>query len=102
MRKEIVSGKKKRIIVKIGSHALSEDNRFTNASISNLAEQIMELRDHGHELLLVTSGAVLMGRNMLGLSLTHYPRSLKQTLAAIGQVGRSSSIWRIFRKGGAI
>jgi glutamate 5-kinase len=98
MRKEIASAKKKRIIVKIGSHALSEDNRFTSASIHNLAEQIMELRDHGHELLLVTSGAVLMGRNMLGLSLTHYPRSLKQTLAAIGQVSLMSEYHKIFAK----
>lgn len=96
MRKQIASVKKKRIIVKIGSHALSEANRFTNASIRILAEQIMELHNQGHELLLVTSGAVLMGRHMLGLDLSHYPRSLKQTLAAIGQVTLMSEYRQIF------
>ncbi|MFC1583059.1 glutamate 5-kinase [Candidatus Neomarinimicrobiota bacterium] len=98
MREEIASAKKKRIIVKIGSHVLSNAGRFTSTEVHNLAEQIMELREQQHEILLVTSGAVLMGRNMMGYNLSHYPRSLKQTLAAIGQVSLMSAYHRIFEQ----
>lgn len=96
MRTKIKHFQKKRLIVKVGSHVLSEGNRFTSADVRHIADQIMELINEGHELLLVTSGAVLMGRNMMDLNLSLYPRSLKQSLAAIGQVALMSEYTKIF------
>jgi glutamate 5-kinase len=94
--RDINLSKKRRIIVKIGSHVLSHEDRFTSEEVRHMADQLVDLPKKGHELLLVTSGAVLMGRNMLGLDLSHYPRSLKQTLAAIGQVALMAEYSRIF------
>lgn len=96
MRTKIKHFQKKRLIVKVGSHVLSEGNRFTSADVRHIADQIMELINEGHELLLVTSGAVLMGRNLMDLDLSLYPRSLKQSLAAIGQVALMSEYTKIF------
>ncbi|MCH7521906.1 MAG: glutamate 5-kinase [Candidatus Marinimicrobia bacterium] len=86
----------KRLIVKVGSHVLSEGNRFTSADVRHIADQIMELIHDGNEVLLVTSGAVLMGRNLMDLNLSLYPRNLKQSLAAIGQVALMSEYTKIF------
>lgn len=96
MRTIFKNTRKKRLIVKVGSHVLSEGNRFTSADVRHIADQIMELINEGNELLLVTSGAVLMGRNMMDLNLSLYPRSLKQSLAAIGQVALMSEYTKIF------
>ena len=86
----------KRLIVKVGSHVLSEGNRFTSSDVRHIADQIMELIHDGNEVLLVTSGAVLMGRNLMDLNLSLYPRNLKQSLAAIGQVALMSEYTKIF------
>lgn len=96
MRTKFKNFHKQRLIVKVGSHVLSEGNRFTSADVRHIADQIMELIDDGNEVLLVTSGAVLMGRNLMGLNLSLYPRSLKQSLAAIGQVALMSEYTKIF------
>ncbi|UCD39004.1 MAG: glutamate 5-kinase [Fidelibacterota bacterium] len=96
--RDIDRSKIRRIIVKVGSHVLSAGNRFTSADVRHMADQLVELPGMGHDLLLVTSGAVLMGRNMLGLNLSHYPKSLKQSLAAIGQVALMSEYNRIFEE----
>ncbi len=96
MRTTFKNFHKKRLIVKVGSHVLSEGNRFTSADVRHIAHQIMELVHDGVELLLVTSGAVLMGRNLMDLNLSLYPRNLKQSLAAIGQVALMSEYTKIF------
>lgn len=70
----------KRVVVKIGSRALIEGRRF-----KVLADQIAELRARGHTVVLVSSGAIALGCERLGLG--GRPRALPQlqAAAAVGQ-----------------
>jgi glutamate 5-kinase len=71
-----------RVLVKVGSRALTEGERGRFAA---LAAQIAALRQRGHVVVLVSSGAVAMGCRRLGLN--GRPRSLPelQAVAAVGQ-----------------
>ena len=57
--------KSKRIIIKIGTNVLQQSNRkLDHKLIGELAAQIAKIRDHGHEVLVVTSGSVGAGREL--------------------------------------
>ena len=78
----------KRIVVKIGSNTLTDargavDRRY----IASLADQLSELNDVGHEVVLVSSGAIAAGREMLGLDSRPRDMATLQAAASIGQVG---------------
>jgi len=96
MRTVLKAPKKKRLVLKVGSHVLSEGKKFTSQDVRQLASQVIQLTAEDNEVLLITSGAVLMGRNMMQLDLSLYPHSLRQTLAAIGQVSLMSEYTKIF------
>ncbi|TNF60817.1 MAG: glutamate 5-kinase, partial [Deltaproteobacteria bacterium] len=71
----------KRIVVKIGSRALcSEGGRF-----AQVAQQVATLVRAGRKVVLVSSGAVALGRERLGLSERPKKVSLLQAAAATGQ-----------------
>lgn len=73
-----------RLVVKVGSSSLcQQDGRISDARIQALTEQLRDLYQYGHEVLLVSSGAVAAGVGHYG----HRPQSVteKQALAAIGQ-----------------
>ncbi|MEL7454212.1 MAG: glutamate 5-kinase, partial [Pseudomonadota bacterium] len=75
----------KRIVVKIGSSLIvGEDGTPRAAWLQSLAADIARWQGRGCEVLLVSSGAVALGRGRLGLS---NPLRLeqKQAAAAIGQ-----------------
>ncbi|PIW28513.1 MAG: glutamate 5-kinase [Rhodospirillales bacterium CG15_BIG_FIL_POST_REV_8_21_14_020_66_15] len=59
----------KRVIVKIGSALLVDKERGTvrRAWLETLAVDLMTLRERGQEVLLVSSGAIAVGRRHLGL-----------------------------------
>ena len=59
----------KRIIVKIGSALLVDKERGTvkRAWLETLGADLMKLRDRGQEVLIVSSGAIAVGRRHLGL-----------------------------------
>ncbi len=98
MRRSLASPKRKRIVVKLGSHVLSEGNQFTPINVQRLADQLIELIRDGNDVLLITSGAILMGRNMLDLDLSIYPQNLRQALAAVGQVSLIHKYQDIFNQ----
>lgn len=77
-RQAIINGRQ--LIVKAGTRLLID-----RESIAILVDGIAKLRQHGHKVLLVTSGAVGMGMEVQKLK--HRPKELavKQALAAIGQ-----------------
>jgi glutamate 5-kinase len=77
-----------RVIVKIGSSSLTDDHGRINVStISHICEQIAGLRQHGQQIVLVTSGAVAAGLAPLGLA-GKRPRD-PLTLQAVSAVGQS-------------
>lgn len=77
---------KKRIVVKVGTSTLTHQTGKTNiARMMKLVSVLADLHNMGHEVILVTSGAVSVG--MGKLNLPHRPTQTKelQAAAAIGQ-----------------
>lgn len=73
----------KRIVIKVGSHVLTENGGIAKRRMLALVELIAELKEAEYEVILVSSGAVAAGYTQLPLD-----RSLvanRQALAAIGQ-----------------
>ncbi|MCL2933289.1 MAG: glutamate 5-kinase [Trichodesmium sp. MAG_R03] len=82
------------IVIKIGTSSLtnSETGNLALSTISSLIETIINLRQQGHKIVLVSSGAVGVGCDLLGLPEKPRNISMKQAIAAIGQ-GRLMRIY---------
>jgi glutamate 5-kinase len=77
-----------RVVIKVGTNILSAGTQgIHRPRLIDLARQIACLNDDRHELILVSSGAIFAGRELLGLSPTSQKRDVphKQMLAAVGQ-----------------
>ncbi len=75
-----------RIVVKIGTSTLTGGSKKLKlAYVNSLARQISALMDRGNQIILVSSGAIAVGRERLDYPdlLKSIPR--KQMLAAVGQ-----------------
>ncbi len=76
-----------RLVVKIGSSALTTRcHKLDDAAVSQLVEDVAELRAQGLEVAIVTSGAVAAGMGRLELDRRPDNIAQLQALAAIGQV----------------
>ncbi len=76
----------KRVVIKVGSAVLTDDNGLDPQIINNIARQVSFLQATGREVILVSSGAVAAGRRRLGIVKTaHEELRVKQALAATGQ-----------------
>lgn len=94
-------GQSRRWVVKIGSALLTNDGRgLDNDSIGRWVDQLAQLHRQGHELVLVSSGAVAEGMNRLGWR--KRPRALYelQAAAAVGQMGLVQSYESQFQRHG--
>lgn len=74
----------KRITVKIGSSLLVDGDGPRTGWLANLAEDLAALKAEGAQLIVVSSGAVALGRRQLGLSRSAR-LDVKQAAAAVGQ-----------------
>jgi glutamate 5-kinase len=78
---------KKRVVVKIGSSSLNYektgDLNFTK--LEHLVRELCNIRNKGIDVCLVSSGAIAVGRQSLGLSERPKDISTKQACAAVGQ-----------------
>ncbi len=90
--------KYKRIVIKIGSHSLvhGETGKVDYVKMERLAMEISDLKNRGIEVCLVSSGAIAVGRQLMGYD--HRPKTLpeKQALAAIGQARLMALYQRFF------
>ena len=76
----------KRIVVKVGSSTITYPNGKRNFSrIDHLARELADLQNQGKEMILVTSGAVAVGVDRLGLPGKPATIPGKQAAAAVGQ-----------------
>lgn len=85
-----------RVVIKIGTNVLSAGSeRIHRPHLIDLARQTAGLMRHGHEPILVSSGAIFAGQEMLGIGLPTKKRDVphKQMLAAIGQ-GRLVALYQ--------
>lgn len=82
---------RKRVVVKVGSALLRDpQGGLREPVVEHIVQQLFTLRRQGHEILLVSSGAVALGIQVLGEQ--GIPRTIvhQQAAAAIGQ---SHLIW---------
>ena len=76
-----------KIVVKVGTNVLTRaDGRLDVTNISHLVDQLAELKQFGHQIILVSSGAVGAGRELLPSAEQLDPVIRRQMLSAIGQV----------------
>ena len=76
----------KRIVIKIGTNVLQQDNgKLDYKLISELTSQISRIRSNGHEVLLVSSGAVGAGRELCSIDESGNILASHQILASVGQ-----------------
>jgi glutamate 5-kinase len=77
-----------RIVIKVGTNVLrAGTERIHRPRLIDLVRQIAYLSQEGHEPLLVSSGAIFTGRELLGVDRPSQRKDIphKQMLAAVGQ-----------------
>ncbi len=75
-----------RIVAKFGTNLLTGGTDHLNQKVmASLSQQIAELHNEGHEIVIVSSGAVAAGRQKLGLRKKRKDIPFKQVLASVGQ-----------------
>jgi glutamate 5-kinase len=83
----------RRLTIKIGSATIvdSASGRVRGEWLSALAEDLATLRDRGVSVVVVSSGAVALGRGLLGLGATTLTLEQQQAAASAGQIALSQA-----------
>ena len=77
---------KKRLVVKVGTNTLTGgEDRLSRPAMLGVARQIARLVRDGHQVALVSSGAIVAGRQALSIARDGRDIPFKQVLAAVGQ-----------------
>lgn len=89
---------KKRIVIKIGSSSLmhNETGRLNLGKIEKLVRTIVDIKNSGKDVVLVSSGAIAVGRMAIGLNEKPDELPVKQACAAIGQAKLMMAYQKIF------
>lgn len=91
----------KRITIKIGSNVLTRsDQGIDTTRISSIVDSVVELRNMGYEVILISSGAVASGRSELKASPKLDEVSSRQLYSTIGQVKLLNIYYNFFRNYG--
>ncbi len=90
----------KRIVVKVGSNVLTEDNGLNLKAMRAIARQIGKLIESGLEVILVSSGAMASGIKKIGLSARPDELPKRQAAAAVGQAGLMMEYEKAFGRRG--
>lgn len=75
-----------RIVIKVGTSTLAHETGLLNIKrVEQMCKVISDLKNAGHEIILVSSGAIGMGLGKIGLTEKPDDIPTKQAAAAIGQ-----------------
>jgi glutamate 5-kinase len=87
-----------RVVIKIGSSSLTheETGSINLYKIELLVRALCDLRNQGMDVCLVSSGAIAVGRDAIGLSERPSDISTKQACAAVGQAKLMMTYQKIF------
>ena len=102
MRREWTDAR--RIVVKIGSSLLvdSAAGALRGEWLNALADDIAALREQGKEVIVVSSGAIALGRNALKLPKGALKLEDSQAAAAVGQIDLAHAYEDAFRARGLV
>lgn len=98
MDRQQILKKIKRVVIKIGSKALAENEAISYERIKYLSNDVNRLRKSGIECLIVTSGAILAGNDFFNFNLKKLNILRKQAVASLGQVKLMSYYIKAFSK----
>ncbi len=89
---------KKRVVVKIGSSSLHHMNtgELDLTKMERLVRELCELKNQGKDVILVSSGAIAVGKKSLGTVPSDGDIPLKQACAAVGQARLMMIYERLF------
>ena len=88
-----------RLVIKAGSNVLTRgDGKLDITRISALTDQIAWLRKQGHEVILVSSGAVACGRGELKEVRRMDSVEQRQLFSALGQAKLINLYYDLFRE----
>ena len=77
---------KKRVVVKVGTSTLTHrTGRLNIRRVEGLVKNLADLQNAGHEIILVSSGAIGLGMSKIGLAERPKDTPTKQACAAVGQ-----------------
>lgn len=78
---------KKRIVIKVGTSSLThpETGSTDLITLEKLVRELTDLHNRGKEVILVSSGAIAVGRKTIGMKERPTKLSTKQACASIGQ-----------------
>ena len=79
--------KKYRIVIKLGSNVLTtHDGELDLTVLQSIVSQVSELKSRGHDVIMVSSGAVAAGKSLYTLNNVKSKTIQRQVYSAIGQV----------------
>ena len=96
--------KAKRIVVKIGSALLADrtTGALKEAWLASLVDDVATLAAAGKEIVLVSSGAIALGRHALKLPMGALELEQSQAAAAVGQIGLAHAYQELARARGLV
>lgn len=91
-----------RLVVKIGSSLLTDADtgELKRAWLASLADDIAALKAQGKQVIIVSSGAIALGRKALGLPRGALKLEYSQAAASVGQVGLAHAYEESFKAHG--
>lgn len=89
---------KNRIVVKVGSSTLTHDatGNLNLSKMEKLVRVLCNLHNAGKEVILVSSGAIAVGRQALGINERPKTMPVKQACAAVGQARLMMTYQKLF------
>jgi len=88
---------KERIVIKVGTNVMTNrDNRIVRPVLRRLVKQIAELYERDIMTILVSSGSVIAGKEVLGESKIENDTQRRQVYSAIGQPRMMRHYYNIF------
>ena len=89
-----------RIVVKVGSALLIHNGQVNRSWLGTLVEDLLRLRARGQEVMLVSSGAIALGRRELKLPGGPLELPQSQAAAAVGQIALAHIYKELFAAAG--
>jgi glutamate 5-kinase len=94
----------RRIVVKIGSSLLIDraSGELKSSWLATLADDIADLVGAGRQVIVVSSGAIALGRHVLGFARGALELEKSQAAAAVGQISLAGAYQTVFKARGLV
>lgn len=91
---------KQRIVIKVGTSSIvhEETGEMNLLRLEQLVRLVCDLRNQGKDVVLVSSGAIGVGRRALGLKTRPSTLAVKQACASVGQAALMMMYQKLFRE----